>query len=268
MMKIFYLIAVPLLLAGVLSHLSAGAKDFTLDHGNSLVNERAVRVNNVAVRVNDVAVRVNDVAVRVNDVAVRVNDVTVRIKDITVRKRTGYRASRTSRSARTSRSYRASKLARSGRSARTGSIAKNALHKETKHYTTTGDLRAQRGSLPWPVDSRKVSMHFGLQSYGANDNVKIDNLGIVIDGEKDAPVKAVMDGVVDDVMDIGDGVAILVKHGTYFFIYSDLAKACVTRGQQVTTGELLGQLGETGQLDFRVYDAGDIWLDPEKWLAR
>lgn len=111
-------------------------------------------------------------------------------------------------------------------------------------------------------------MHFGLQNYGGNENVKIDNLGIVIDAEKDAPVKAVMDGLVDDVMDIGDGVAILVKHGSYFFIYSDLAKSNVTRGQQVEIGQVLGQLGGTGQLDFRVYDAGDIWLDPEKWLAK
>lgn len=100
------------------------------------------------------------------------------------------------------------------------------------------------------------------------DNVQIDNLGIVIEAGKDADVKVVMEGVVDDVMDIGDGVAVLVKHGSYFFIYSDLGKAMVVRGQQVCAGDLLGTVGETGQLDFRLYDAGDVWLDPEKWLAR
>jgi len=186
--------------------------------------------------------------------------------DVTVEKKGKVSAKRT---AARKRGYRLS--ARSGASARSRaahSTAKNALHKESRSYTTSRDLKGQRGSLPWPVDSRKVSMHFGLQNYGGNENVKIDNLGIVIDAEKDAPVKAVMDGLVDDVMDIGDGVAILVKHGSYFFIYSDLGKSNVTRGQQVEAGQVLGQLGETGQLDFRVYDAGDIWLDPEKWLAK
>ena len=124
----------------------------------------------------------------------------------------------------------------------------------------------EKGHLPWPVDSRKVSMHFGLQTY--MDNVKIDNLGIVIEAGKDADVKAVLDGVVDDVMDIGEGVAVLIKHENYFFIYSDLSKAAVVRGQKVCAGEVLGKVGEMGQLDFRLYDAGDIWLDPEKWLVR
>lgn len=136
----------------------------------------------------------------------------------------------------------------------------------------------QKGNLPWPVDSRKISMHFGLQSYNvraslAQDSirsdeayVKYDNLGIVIDAGKGAIVKAVMDGVVDDVMDIGGGAAVLIKHDNYFFIYSDLSVAIVTRGQQVTAGTILGEVGDEGQLDFRLYDASDVWLDPEKWL--
>ena len=75
-----------------------------------------------------------------------------------------------------------------------------------------------------------------------------------------------MDGVVDDVMDIGDGVAVLIKHGNYFFIYSDLSAAVVNKGQEITAGTILGELGDEGQLDFRLYDASDVWLDPEKWL--
>lgn len=122
-------------------------------------------------------------------------------------------------------------------------------------------------------------MHFGLQNYNVRgmmvqdsasaddaDYVKIDNLGIVIDAGKGAIVKAVMDGVVDDVMDIGDGVAVLIKHGNYFFIYSDLSAAVVNKGQEITAGTILGELGDEGQLDFRLYDASDVWLDPEKWL--
>jgi murein hydrolase activator len=76
----------------------------------------------------------------------------------------------------------------------------------------------------------------------------------------------VLDGVVDDVMDIGGGVAVLIKRDRYFFIYSDLSATVVTKGQQVTAGTILGVVGDEGQLDFRLYDANDVWLDPEKWL--
>ncbi len=197
-------------------------------------------------------------------------------KRTAARKRAGYKVS----------SHRSARALARTKSA--GHVAKNALHKETKSYSTSHAFGMQKGNLPWPVDSRKISMHFGLQNYNVRssagsrtqqtqpgngdsarsdvDYVKIDNLGIVIEAGKGAIVKAVLDGVVDDVMDIGGGVAILIKHDNYFFIYSDLSVAVVTRGQQVTTGTILGEVGDEGQLDFRLYDASDVWLDPEKWL--
>jgi murein DD-endopeptidase MepM/ murein hydrolase activator NlpD len=184
----------------------------------------------------------------------------------------GYKVSSSRKTARTTMS---------ARSGRVSHVARNASHKVSKNYVPTGGFGQQKGSLPWPVDSRKVIMHFGLQNYNVRsavnptvnttdsadvDYVKIDNLGIVIETGKGAIVKAVMDGVVDDVMDIGGGVAVLVKHDNYFFVYSDLSAAIVTRGQQVTAGAILGEVGDEGQLDFRMYDVSDVWLDPEKWL--
>jgi len=202
-------------------------------------------------------------------------------KRTAAKKRAGdYKVSSSRKSARTSRTSRTVRLSSATHT------AKNALHKETRSYTIPRAFSQQKGNLPWPVDSRKVIMHFGLQDYnvrsginssvnpavnadsaGADvDYVKIDNLGIVIGAGKGAIVKAVMDGIVDDVMDIGGGVAVLVKHDNFFFVYSDLSAAIVTRGQQVTAGAILGEVGDEGQLDFRMYDASDVWLDPEKWL--
>jgi len=127
----------------------------------------------------------------------------------------------------------------------------------------------QRGHLPWPVDSRKIIMHFGLQTYMAGENdLKCNNLCICIGSEKDAPVRAVSDGVVDEVMDLGDGLAVLVQHGKYFTVYSDLSDVIVTKGQQVSAGDVMGEVGDSGQLDFRIYNEHDIWLDPEKWLVK
>jgi septal ring factor EnvC (AmiA/AmiB activator) len=132
----------------------------------------------------------------------------------------------------------------------------------------TESFRRLKGHLPWPVDSRKVMTRFGFQTYELTPTVHVNNLGIDIAVDKDSCVRVVCDGVVDDVMDIGDAKAIMVLHGKYFTIYSDLSTACVVKGQQVVAGDVLGQVGDTGQVDFRIYDPYDVWQNPEKWLER
>ncbi len=123
----------------------------------------------------------------------------------------------------------------------------------------------QKGHLSWPVESRKINMRFGLQEYMVN--VHINNLGISIAADKDAVVKSVFDGVVDDIMDIGDGMAVIVRHGKYFSIYSDMGETEVTKGQEIKTGDVLGRMGDGGELEFRLYNEHNVWMDPEKWLA-
>lgn len=132
----------------------------------------------------------------------------------------------------------------------------------------TGVFRKQKGHLPWPVDSRNIATSFGYQRYEPNPSVYRNNLGINIAIDKDSCVRVVYDGVVDDVMDIGDAKAVIVAHGKYFSIYSDLSMSIVVKGQVVAAGDVLGQVGETGQVDFRIFDPNDVWQDPEKWLER
>jgi len=129
-------------------------------------------------------------------------------------------------------------------------------------------FRKQKGHLPWPVDSKNIATSFGYQRYEPNPSVYRNNLGINIAIDKDSCVRVVYDGVVDDVMDIGDAKAIIVAHGKYFSIYSDLSMSIVVKGQVVSAGDVLGQVGETGQVDFRIFDPNDVWQDPAKWLVR
>jgi len=170
-------------------------------------------------------------------------------------------------------SHRVSALAKRSahRSSRSGRVKAKRTDVSLLAPTDAGSLAfwRQRGHLPWPVESRKIIMHFGLQTYMAGENgLKCNNLCICIGAEKDDPVKAVYEGVVDEVMDLGDGLAVLVQHGKYFTIYSDLSDVIVTKGQQVGAGDVLGLVGDTGQLDFRIYNEHDVWLDPEKWLVK
>jgi len=125
----------------------------------------------------------------------------------------------------------------------------------------------QRGRLPWPVDSRTVSVHFGYYSY--LPNVTGNSRGITIEVECGTSVKAVCDGEVESVMDLGDAKAVLLRHGNFYTVYSNLPDVDVTKGDLVKEGQVLGRITSAGQLDFYIYYVNDNWFfDPEKWLKR
>ena len=158
------------------------------------------------------------------------------------------------------------------RTSKEGTAAKDLDKTTSASDLTSGYMsevfRKQKGHLLWPVDSRNIATSFGYQRYEPNPSVYRYNLGINIAIDKDSCVRVVYDGVVDDVMDIGDAKAVIVAHGKYFSIYSDLSMSIVVKGQMVSAGEVIGQVGETGQVDFRIFDPNDVWQDPQKWLVR
>ena len=128
------------------------------------------------------------------------------------------------------------------------------------------DLRKQKGSLLWPAASTAISTHFGLRKM--ENGCQYFSRGIVLDVPEGAPIIAVADGTVSQVMDLqGAGMAVLIKHGRYFTVYNNLATACVSKGDEIKAGQELGRMDETGGLEFYVCDDQVNWLDPEKWLT-
>ena len=94
------------------------------------------------------------------------------------------------------------------------------------------------------------------------------NDGITIDVAPGTAVKAVFEGEVQSVLNIGDVSAVVIRHGKYFTTYSNLSTVSVTKGEQVSTGQILGRVSEGGQLEFWLSDDKIRWLDPERWLHR
>lgn len=126
-----------------------------------------------------------------------------------------------------------------------------------------------KGRLGWPVDSRVISMHFGLQSYPGNPGIKIDNLGISVEVNAGADVRCVCEGVVGSVMDMGDGIAVVVRHGKFISIYGNIPEASVKVGDRVREGQVLGHFLHAGSLEFRISDEkGNTYFDPETWLRK
>ena len=123
-----------------------------------------------------------------------------------------------------------------------------------------------RGHLRWPVGSASVAMHFGLHVYP--NGLKGFNQGLTITISAGSPVTAVFDGEVQAVFPVEDVEAVIIRHGKYFTVYSNLSTVSVVKGEQVKSGQVLGHVADIGQLEFLLSDEKDHMFDPEKWLKQ
>jgi septal ring factor EnvC (AmiA/AmiB activator) len=129
----------------------------------------------------------------------------------------------------------------------------------------TGDFERNRGKLPWPV-SGTISMAFGPHEY--IKGIMHNNLGVTIDVQAGAAVKAVFVGEIQAIFNVGDVQAVMVRHGKYFTTYSNLSTVSVTKGEHIAMGQIIGRVGEVAQLEFAISNEKGTMLDPERWLKR
>jgi murein hydrolase activator len=132
------------------------------------------------------------------------------------------------------------------------------------------EFASNKGRLPWPVDNGFVSIPFGSSKVGG---LSMDNPGITISTPSSGgTVKAVFDGEVSSVSNLGDGMMVMIRHGKYFSVYSNLASASVSKGSQVRTGQAIGRAGTAddgngGQIDFLLMIESRN-VNPEPWFRR
>jgi septal ring factor EnvC (AmiA/AmiB activator) len=127
---------------------------------------------------------------------------------------------------------------------------------------------AKKGGLPMPVNGKIVGK-FGLRIHKEANNTKTESPGIDIETSANASVMVVHDGVVirsffqPDFQHI-----VLVKHGDYFTLYSNLRSVVVKKDAILKTGDIIGKVGtQSGktELHFQIWQ-NDIRLNPEEWL--
>jgi septal ring factor EnvC (AmiA/AmiB activator) len=151
--------------------------------------------------------------------------------------------------------------------------------KETVVFNSDADLKMNAGfennraRLPWPVDQGYVCIHFGPYTVGET-KLKGDNPGITIcTPQPGTNVKAVFEGEVVSVFNIGDSKSVMIRHGKYFTVYSNLSSVNVAKGANVNTSQLIGKVaadeedGEGGKLEFLMMIENKK-VNPESWLRR
>lgn len=145
------------------------------------------------------------------------------------------------------------------------------LDLNAKDVALNSSFVANRGRLPWPVDNGVITLRYGTNKI--DTYLTFDNPGLTIaTPSSGTPVKAVYDGEVSGVYNLGDGMAITIRHGKYFTTYSNLSGVTVAKGAIVKTGQQIGRTGKDddgtgGQVDF-ILMIETKNVDPAPWLRR
>ena len=135
----------------------------------------------------------------------------------------------------------------------------------------SGDFAKGQGSLDWPVRGQMVG-HFGPETH-PRFGTTINNNGVDIAAQIGTPVRAVAKGRVEYTSEdyASYGPIVILNHGDgYFTLYAHLSEILVNVGQEITPGQIVGRVGDTGSLKgpilhFEVRKGGTA-LNPEDWL--
>ncbi len=126
-----------------------------------------------------------------------------------------------------------------------------------------------KGHLPWPVSKGYIISHFGNNKVEGTNLTFYDN-GVTLGTDVGTTVKAVFEGDVSSVFDMGGATNVILKHGNYFTSYTNLATCAVNKGDHVKTGQVLGTVGvslETGNGQTQFILTKELKdVNPEEWL--
>ncbi|MCS6819771.1 MAG: peptidoglycan DD-metalloendopeptidase family protein [Chitinophagales bacterium] len=136
----------------------------------------------------------------------------------------------------------------------------------------SNDFAGNKGKLPWPVIRGHITSGFGRQEHPSLKGVYIENNGIDIKTTGGSEARAIFEGVVVSVFSLPTtNTCVIIKHGEYFTVYSNLEQVNVKTGQRVTAKQTIGKLASEPDENFTKIHL-EIWrgkekLDPELWLA-
>jgi septal ring factor EnvC (AmiA/AmiB activator) len=158
--------------------------------------------------------------------------------------------------------------ASTGKSA--GTLTAIALTPREKELSSS--FSANQGRLPWPVERGVISGSFGEHAHPVLEYVKVKNNGIDIMTENGSQVRTVFSGRVSRVMSFPNlNKVVIIRHGEYLSVYSNLGEVSVRDGQELTAKQPIGQVftnpeDQKSELHFEIW-RGKVIQNPENWLA-
>lgn len=137
----------------------------------------------------------------------------------------------------------------------------------------TGKFDQNMGRLPYPVTGGTIIDQYGIHEHPTQKGLKVNNKGINIATPQGAEVRCVFEGVVTNVFFFqGLNNNVMVRHGSYITVYSNLASVAVKKGDKVALNQKIGTVS-AGDNDADHMLHFEIWkettnLNPGLWLRR
>ena len=163
-------------------------------------------------------------------------------------------------------------------------IAAAAAASKTKGFTMTPEAKSlaqsfttNKGKLPWPVEKGAITTKYGTHAHETLAGIKTENKGVDITTEKGAVVRTVFNGTVSSIFTIpGAGKVVMVSHGNYRTVYSNLQEVYVSKGDVLKTKDKVGKLlpaanDKISECHFEIWkisSAGTVTDNPQLWLNK
>jgi murein hydrolase activator len=131
-----------------------------------------------------------------------------------------------------------------------------------------------RGRLPWPVDRGNITGSFGKRVHPVlrDPPVYIQSNGVDITTTAGAPARCIFDGeVVNLIYNPSFQRGVIIKHGEYFSVYTNLQDVSVKPGDAVKARQPIGTVftdPEDNKTELHI----EIWkgttlMNPSEWLS-
>ncbi len=170
------------------------------------------------------------------------------------------------------REERLAAAASSGASASSGKTA--ATPTATPEVASISkDFQNNKGRLPWPVKNGVITGHFGRQPHPTIPNIEIVNNGIDIRTDDGAQVRAIFEGTVVGTQFIpGFDYMVILQHGSYYTVYSNLEEVNVKKGDKVDIRQTIGKVStdrkdNTSEVHFEIWKE-KTRLNPQDWVGK
>lgn len=135
----------------------------------------------------------------------------------------------------------------------------------------SADFSNNRGKLPWPVTKGVICETYGEHEHPAIKGFMMFNNGVEICATKGTQARAVFEGEVTGIaVSPTGGKLVIIRHGEYLSVYSNLDDVLVKTGQKVSVKQPIGTVmhnedeGKTS-MNLQIWK-GQKTMDPSGWL--
>lgn len=136
------------------------------------------------------------------------------------------------------------------------------------------NFSANIGKLPWPTERGIITGNYGEHEHPVLKGVMVKNDGVYISTTKGSIARSVFDGTVTSIVSIpGKHKVVIIRHGNYLSVYSNLQEVSVKTNEKVKAKQKIGVIYTDEEDEDKTVVELQIWngtekQNPENWISK